>query len=73
VLWRPHPRFRDKLRADPQLRDDYEGLERRAAEAHADDQDYDDYTRDKTAWLADVYPGVDSWAGGPDAPWPLGR
>jgi dephospho-CoA kinase len=64
-------RFRDRLRADPRLRRDYEQLKRRAAAAHADDQDYDDYTRDKSGWLTGVYRGLDTWAGGTDDPWPL--
>ena len=66
-------RFRDRLRADPPVRHDYEQLKRRTAAAHAGDQDYDDYTRDKGAWLAGIYPGVDAWGGGPDDPWPSDR
>ncbi|WNV73944.1 GrpB family protein [Geodermatophilus sp. DSM 44513] len=66
-------RFRDRLRADPQLRRDYEQVKRRAAAAHADARDYDDYTRDKGAWLAGVHPHTDTWAGGADDPWPLDR
>jgi dephospho-CoA kinase len=66
-------RFRDQLRADTLLRRDYERLTRRTAAAHADDRDYDDYTRDKGVWLADVHPRVDVWAGGADDPWPADR
>ncbi len=63
-------RFRDQLRTDPRLRRDYERVKREAAAAHADDEDYDDYTRDKGSWLAGAYRGVDAWAGAAD-PWPL--
>lgn len=63
-------RFRDQLRADPRLRRDYERMKRDAAAAHADDEDYDDYTRDKGSWLARAYRDVDARAGGKD-PWPL--
>jgi GrpB-like predicted nucleotidyltransferase (UPF0157 family) len=52
-------RFRDALRADPDLRHGYERAKRRAAAAHAGDQDDDDYTRDKARWFADVLPRVD--------------
>ncbi|ONI85202.1 hypothetical protein ALI22I_31930 [Saccharothrix sp. ALI-22-I] len=41
-------RFRDRLRADPAVRSAYETAKARAAEAHADDDDYDDYTRAKS-------------------------
>ncbi|RBY80460.1 GrpB family protein [Blastococcus sp. TF02-09] len=63
-------RFRDHLRADPRLRRGYERMKRAAAAAHADDEDYDDYTRDKGSWLAHAYRDVDARAGGED-PWPL--
>jgi dephospho-CoA kinase len=66
-------RFRDRLRADPLLGAEYERLKRRVAATHADDQDYDDYTRDKGAWLAGVHPRVDVWPGGADDPWPADR
>lgn len=65
-------RFRDRLRADPRLRRDYERMKRQAAAAHAGDEDYDDYTRDKGSWLADAYRGVDAWAEADD-PWPRDR
>lgn len=41
-------RFRDRLRAEPGLRAAYETAKLRAAEAHAGDDDYDDYTRAKS-------------------------
>lgn len=62
-------RFRDQLRADPRLRREYERMKRSAAAAHAGDEDYDDYTRDKSSWLANAYREVDAWTGGD--PWPL--
>ncbi len=43
--------FRDRLRAEPDLRAAYEQLKRRLAAAHAGDADYDDYTRGKTAFI----------------------
>jgi dephospho-CoA kinase len=60
-------RFRDRLRADARLRRDYEDLKRLAAAARVGDQSYDDYTRDKTAWLIGAYRDVDASAGDP---WP---
>ena len=66
-------RFRDQLRADAQLRRSYAEIKTRAAAAHADAADYDDYTRDKTSWLSGVYRQVDVWAGGADDPWPADR
>jgi dephospho-CoA kinase len=52
-------RFRDELRADPEFRRDYERTKQRAAAAHADDADYDDYTRDKGVWLAAAHARLD--------------
>jgi len=43
--------LRDRLRAEPDLRASYEQLKRRLAAAHADDLDYDDYTRGKTSFI----------------------
>jgi dephospho-CoA kinase len=43
--------FRDRLRAEPDLRAAYEQLKRRLAAAHASDADYDDYTRGKSAFI----------------------
>jgi dephospho-CoA kinase len=62
-------RFRDRLRRDPRLRQDYERVKQSAAAAHAGDEDYDDYTRAKSRWLSDAYREVD--AATPDEPWPL--
>jgi len=43
--------FRDRLRADPDLRRSYEQLKLDLAATHADAQDYDDYTRAKTSFI----------------------
>ncbi len=43
--------FRDRLRAEPDLRASYEQLKHQLAAAHADDPDYDDYTRGKTPFI----------------------
>ncbi|MFC4087046.1 GrpB family protein [Amycolatopsis samaneae] len=46
--------FRDWLRTDTAGRRAYEAAKERAAAAHADDPDYDDYTRTKAAFFAKV-------------------
>jgi dephospho-CoA kinase len=61
-------RFRDLLRADAAIRVEYEAIKRAAADAHAGDADYDDYTRAKGGWLTGAYREVDARAG--DDPWP---
>jgi GrpB-like predicted nucleotidyltransferase (UPF0157 family) len=43
--------FRDLLRADPAEAARYERTKRELARRHADDPDYDDYTRGKTAYF----------------------
>lgn len=43
--------FRDRLRAEPDLRQAYEQLKTDLAAEHAEDQDYDDYTRGKTTFV----------------------
>lgn len=43
--------FRDRLRAEPRLREAYEQLKRGLAAEHADAADYDDYTRGKTTFI----------------------
>ncbi len=43
--------FRDRLRAEPEVRAAYERLKRELAAAHAGDPDYDDYTRGKSAFI----------------------
>ena len=43
--------FRDRLRAEPDLREAYERLKTGLAAAHAGDPDYDDYTRGKTTFI----------------------
>jgi len=46
--------FRDWLRAGPAGRRAYEATKLRLAQAHADDPDYDDYTRAKAAFFTEV-------------------
>jgi len=43
--------FRDRLLADPAVREAYEAAKLSAAETHAGDDDYDDYTRAKSAFF----------------------
>lgn len=47
--------FRDWLRASEAGRRSYERIKLAAAAAHADDADYDDYTRDKSAFFDQVH------------------
>ncbi|MEH0110027.1 GrpB family protein [Tersicoccus sp. MR15.9] len=54
--------FRDWLRANPDEAAHYEDDKRALAMDHVDDDDYDDYTRAKTAFLNDVQPRLDQWA-----------
>lgn len=60
--------FRDWLRAHPAERDRYALLKERLATAHADDADYDDYTRGKTAFFDEVQGQIEAW--GQDHPAP---
>ena len=46
--------LRDLLREDPGRRVQYESLKRGLARDHADDEDYDDYTRAKTVFFDEV-------------------
>lgn len=48
--------FRDRLRAEPDLRDAYQQLKVELAAVHADDADYDDYTRAKTTFIRAATP-----------------
>ena len=43
--------FRDRLRAEPDLREEYARLKHHLAALHVGDGDYDDYTRDKSAFV----------------------
>jgi GrpB-like predicted nucleotidyltransferase (UPF0157 family) len=47
--WQRHLAFRDRLRADPGLRDAYAALKRRLASAHADDREA--YTEAKSGFI----------------------
>lgn len=53
--------FRDWLRAHEHERDRYADIKRRLAETHANDGDFDDYTRAKTSYLDEVQPLFESW------------
>lgn len=53
--------FRNWLRAHPSERDRYEAVKRRLADEHASDADYDDYTRGKSCYFADVRGAVEAW------------
>ncbi|WP_246506879.1 GrpB family protein [Actinocrinis puniceicyclus] len=51
-LWRERLTFRDALRADPALRDEYQRLKLRLADAHG--EDVKAYTADKRAFVSRV-------------------
>jgi GrpB-like predicted nucleotidyltransferase (UPF0157 family) len=51
-LWRERLAFRDALRADPALRDEYQALKLRLADAHG--ENIKAYTADKRAFVARV-------------------
>lgn len=53
--------FRDWLRAHDQERDRYAAVKQHLADVHAGDAHYDDYTRDKTAYLDEVQPLFEQW------------
>lgn len=54
--------FRDWLRAHPDEAAAYATMKRQTAELHADDSDYDDYTRAKSAYFDEVEPLMWEWA-----------
>lgn len=56
--------FRDWLRAHPAERDRYAALKLALAAEHAADDDYDDYTRAKTAYFDEVQVAFEAWAAG---------
>ncbi|WP_426311677.1 GrpB family protein [Cellulosimicrobium sp. E-16] len=53
--------FRDWLREDPAEAAAYEATKRSLAARHADADDYDDYTRDKTAFLDAAQARMERW------------
>ncbi len=53
--------FRDWLRAVPAEATAYEATKRDLAARHADADDYDDYTRDKTAFLDAAQSRMERW------------
>jgi GrpB-like predicted nucleotidyltransferase (UPF0157 family) len=60
--------FRDWLRANPIDAQRYETQKRMLAAEHADANDYDDYTRAKTAFLDDIQQRLDRWSADSKAP-----
>jgi GrpB-like predicted nucleotidyltransferase (UPF0157 family) len=59
-FWIEHLRFRDALRADDRLRDEYEELKRQLSDRYADD--IDAYTDGKTAFIRRI--SRPSWTAG---------
>lgn len=57
TLW-----FRDWLRAHPDQRARYEGIKFQLAADHAEDADYDDYTRAKSEYFDEVQAAFEVWA-----------
>ncbi|HVK20744.1 MAG TPA: GrpB family protein [Actinokineospora sp.] len=53
--------FRDWLRHHPDRARRYEQLKRDLAVRHANDSDYDDYTRAKSAFLDEIQPHLRDW------------
>ncbi|MEU3642280.1 GrpB family protein [Lentzea sp. NPDC034063] len=56
--------FRDWLRCHPEQALRYEQIKRGLADEHAGAQDYDDYTRAKTAFFTEIHPRLRDWAAG---------
>lgn len=56
--------FRDWLRSEPAEAAAYEATKRHLAARHADADDYDDYTRDKTVFLDDAQARLERWLAG---------
>jgi hypothetical protein len=54
--------FRDWLRAHPVEAGRYAQIKRELAARHAEDRDYDDYTRAKSDFLDEVQPRLRAWA-----------
>jgi GrpB-like predicted nucleotidyltransferase (UPF0157 family) len=53
--------FRDWLRHHPEQARRYEQIKHALAEQHADNQDYDDYTRAKCAFFNEIQPQLRDW------------
>ncbi|MET0999605.1 MAG: GrpB family protein [Marmoricola sp.] len=53
--------FRDWLRAHPDETERYGQMKQALAGEHADDPDFDDYTRAKTAYFDEVQPAFERW------------
>jgi len=59
--------FRDWLRAEPAEAAAYEATKRGLAARHAEADDYDDYTRDKTVFLDESQRRMERWLASRDA------
>ncbi len=60
--------FRDWLRAHPNEAARYADIKSALAREHANDPDFDDYTRAKTAYFDGVQPRLEHWATGRQGP-----
>lgn len=60
--WRYALLFRDRLRADPEARDEYAALKTALASAHRGDRDFDDYARAKDHWFDRAQGEMEAWA-----------
>lgn len=54
--------FRDWLRAHPEARQAYEGTKRELSARNVGKPDYDDYTRGKSTFFAEVHEHFTRWA-----------
>jgi dephospho-CoA kinase len=61
--------FRDWLRANPAQRDRYQRVKVQVAEAHANDADYDDYTRGKSRYFDEIHQDFEDWGRLTDSPY----
>jgi dephospho-CoA kinase len=60
--WRFALLFRDWLRADPAVRDEYLAVKRELAREHATDENTTGYADAKEAWFDTVFPRMEEWA-----------
>ena len=67
--WDQQIRFRDALRADQALRDEYGAIKSRLASLHADDREK--YTDEKAAFVVRVMRELDAAGDGPSGPYPV--
>jgi dephospho-CoA kinase len=60
--WRFALLFRDWLRQDPQIREEYLSLKRRLTAQHCQDTDTSQYALAKDPWFACAFPRMEEWA-----------